>query len=281
MKKILILTDFSDPAWNALFTALKLHEGRNCQFYILHTYEPSFAGVLGTTAKKRVGVLYDSLEAHTDGELDKIEDYLELHHHDPHHHFQTVSLAEDLVEGIQKTVREDEIDLIVMGTKGATGAREVFMGSNTVRVIKKVRNCPILVVPSVNDFKMLKAVIFPTDFTQHYDPYELSPLLDLVNAWEARIIVFQVAQEFKLSPEQEANKRLLEKRLQSTKVEWKRGSLKSTVEAAIMEFIEACDADMIALIHYQHTFMERLTHEPVIKKVGFHTPVPMLVLPDL
>ncbi len=281
MKKILILTDFSDPAWNALFTALKLHEGRDCQFYILHTYEPSFAGVLGNTAKKRVGVLYDSLGAHTDGELDKIEDYLGIHHHDPHHHFKTISLAEDLVDGIQKTIREEEIDLIVMGTKGATGAREVFMGSNAVSVIKKVRNCPILVVPSINDFKMLQAVIFPTDFTQHYDPYELSPLLDLVNAWQAKIIVFQVAQEFKLSPEQEGNKKLLEKRLESAEVQWKRGNLNSTVEAAIMEFIDSCHADMIALIHYQHTFMERLTHEPVIKKIGFHTPVPMLVLPDL
>ncbi|MCE2613001.1 universal stress protein [Flavobacteriaceae bacterium D16] len=281
MKKILILTDFSDPAWNALFTALKLHEGRQCQFFLLHTYEPGFAGVLSSKAKRRVGVLYDSLQAHTHDELDKIEDYLDVHHHEPQHHFRTLSMAEDLLEGIHKTVREEEIDLIVMGTKGATGAREVFMGSNTVKVIRKVRNCPILVVPAEHDFKTLQAVIFPTDFTQHYDPYELSPLLDLVKAWQAKIIVFQVAQEFKLSPEQINNKKLLEKRLESTEVEWKRGSLKSTVEAAIMEYIDTCDADMIALIHYQHTFMERLTHEPVIKKIGFHTPVPMLVLPDL
>ncbi|MBT8321310.1 MAG: universal stress protein, partial [Eudoraea sp.] len=275
MKKILILTDFSDPAWNALFTALKLHEGRECQFLLLHTYEPSFAGVLSSKAKSRVGVLYDSLEAHTHGELQIIEDYLGVHHHEPHHHIRTLSIAEDLVEGIQKTVREEEIDLIVMGTKGATGAREVFMGSNTVKVIRKVRNCPILVVPSERDFKTLQAVVFPTDFTKRYDPYELSPLLDLVHAWQAKIIVFQVAEEFKLSFEQSKNKKLLEKRLHSALVEWKRGRLKSTVEEAIMEFIEACDADMIALIHYQHTFMESLTHEPVIKKIGFHTPVPM------
>jgi nucleotide-binding universal stress UspA family protein len=281
MKKILILTDFSDPAWNALFTALKLHEGRDCRFCILHTYEPSFAGMLGSKARKRVGVLYDSLEAHTDAQLNKMEDYLDMHHHDPRHHFKILSLAEDLVDGIQKTVKEEEIDLIVMGTKGASGAREVFMGSNTVKVIKKVRNCPILVVPAVCDFKKLRAVVFPTDFAQYFDPYELLPLLDLVNAWQAGIIVFQAAQEFKLNPEQAANKKLLKKRLEGVDVTWEKGSLKSTVEAAIMEFVESCDTDMIALIHYQHTFLERLTHEPVVKKIGFHTPVPMLVLPDL
>lgn len=281
MKKILVLTDFSEPAWNALFTALKLHEGRACQFFILHTYEPSFAGVLGDTAKRRVGVLYDSLGAHTRGELQKIDDYLGEHHHEPGHSFKHVSMANDLVEGIQKLVREEEIDLIVMGTKGATGAREVFMGSNTVKVIRKVRNCPILVVPAERDFKTLKAVIFPTDFTHRYDPFELTPLLDLVEAWQAKIIVFHVAQEFKLSAEQKAHKELLEKRLQGARVEWKKGALKSTIEAAIMEFVTLVDPDMIALIHYQHTFMESLTHEPVIKKIGFHTPVPMLVLPDL
>ncbi|MBT8179233.1 MAG: universal stress protein [Eudoraea sp.] len=281
MKKILVLTDFSDPAWNALFTALKLHEGRRCHFYLLHTYEPSFAGVLGQKAKKRVGVLYDSLAEYTEQELHKIEDYLGEHHHESGHSFETVSRAEDLVDGIQKMIREQDIDLIVMGTKGATGAKEVFMGSNAVNVIRKVRNCPILVVPSEHDFKLLHAVVFPTDFTHHYDPHELKPLIDLAKAWEAKIIVYQVGQEFDLSSEQIANKALLEKRLEGAVIDFRKGVMQSTIEAAIMDFTEASDADMIALIHYQHTFMERLTHEPVIKNIGFHSKLPLLVLPDL
>ncbi|MBT8209744.1 MAG: universal stress protein [Eudoraea sp.] len=281
MKKILVLTDFSDPAWNALFTALKLHEGRRCHFYLLHTYEPSFAGVLGQKAKKRVGVLYDSLAEYTERELHKIEDYLGEHHREPGHSFETVSRAEDLVDGIQKMIREQDIDLIVMGTKGATGAKEVFMGSNAVKVIRKVRNSPILVVPTEHDFKLLHAVVFPTDFTHHYDPYELKPLIDLAKAWEAKIIVYQVGQEFDLSSEQIANKALLEKRLEGAVIDFRKGVMQSTIEAAIMDFTEASDADMIALIHYQHTFMERLTHEPVIKNIGFHSKLPLLVLPDL
>ncbi|MBT8205753.1 MAG: universal stress protein [Eudoraea sp.] len=281
MKKILVLTDFSDPAWNALFTALKLHEGRRCHFYLLHTYEPSFAGVLGQKTKKRVGVLYDSLAEYTERELHKIEDYLGEHHREPGHSFETVSRAEDLVDGIQKMIREQDIDLIVMGTKGATGAKEVFMGSNAVKVIRKVRNSPILVVPTEHDFKLLHAVVFPTDFTHHYDPYELKPLIDLAKAWEAKIIVYQVGQEFDLSSEQIANKALLEKRLEGAVIDFRKGVMQSTIEAAIMDFTEASDADMIALIHYQHTFMERLTHEPVIKNIGFHSKLPLLVLPDL
>lgn len=281
MKKILILTDFSEPAWNALFTALKLHEDRECHFFILHTYEPAFAGVLGQKGKKRVGVLYESLSTHTKQELKKIRGYLTKHHHQSGHHIETLSRADDLVAGIQKIIREKEIDLVVMGTKGATGAKEVFMGSNTVKVVQEVRNCPILVVPEEHDFKMLHTVIFPTDFTHHFDPGELKPLQDLATAWKARVVVYQVAQEFRLSEEQMANKAVLEKRLAGLALEFSEGVMQSTVEAAIMDFTQALDADMIALIHYRHSFFERLTHEPVIKKIGFHTHVPLLVLPDL
>ncbi len=281
MKKILVLTDFSQPAWNALFTALKLHEGRDCHIFILHTYEPGFAGVLGQKGKKRVGVLYESLAAHTKQELKKIAAYLKKHHHQAKHHIKTLSRAEDLIKGVQRVIREKEIDLIVMGTKGATGAREVFMGSNAVKVIKEVRNCPVLVVPEEHDFKMLHTIVFPTDFTHHYNPGELRPLHDLAKAWKARVVVYQVAQEFRLSEEQTANKALLEKRLSGLALEFSKGVMQSTVEAAIMDVAETLDADMIALIHYRHTFFERLTHEPVIKKIGFHTQVPLLVLPDL
>ena len=40
MKQILLLTDFSDNSWNALFTALKLYEDVEAKFYLMHSFEP-------------------------------------------------------------------------------------------------------------------------------------------------------------------------------------------------------------------------------------------------
>ncbi len=281
MKNILLLTDFSDNAWNAIFTALKLHERIPCHFSLLNTYEPSFAPVLGERGKERLGVLYDSLSDNSHNELKKIMGYLEINHTNPQHSFEMISMAEDITKGTNKVLSQKEIDLVVMGSKGASGAKEVFMGSNAVKVIKKIRNRPILVVPDEHDFKTLTKIVFPTDFSRTFDKYELQPLREIAEAWNAMVFVLQVAQEFQHDKNQEINRELLKKRLHGIPVEFCEAALESTVEAAIMKFSVASDAEMIALIHYEHTFMEKLTHEPVIKKMGFHTPVPLLVLPDL
>lgn len=281
MKNILLLTDFSDNAWNAMFTALKLHESIPCRFFLLNTYEPAFAPVLGEKSKERLGVLYDSLSENSNIELKKIMDYLELNHENPDHCFEMISMAEDIVKGTKKVLSQKEIDLVVMGSKGASGAKEVFMGSNAVKVIKKIRNRPILVVPDEHDFKRLTKIVFPTDFSRTFNKYELKPLREIAEVWNARVLVLQVAQEFRYDKDQEINRELLKKHLHGIPVEFCEASLESTVEDAIMKFSASFDAEMIALIHYEHTFMEKLTHEPVIKKMGFHTPVPLLVLPDL
>ncbi len=47
MKTILLPTDYSKNAWNALFTALKLFQNEDCRFLLLNTYEPNLVNVLG------------------------------------------------------------------------------------------------------------------------------------------------------------------------------------------------------------------------------------------
>ncbi len=55
----------------------------------------------------------------------------------------------------------------------------------------------------------------------------------------------------------------------------------NNLAAEICGYVEKNDVDMIALIHYEHTFMEKLTREPVVRKIGFHTKRPILVLPEI
>ena len=281
MKNILLPTDFSDNAWNAIFTALKMYAEIECNFFLLNTYEPKFANVLGTKSKERLGVIYDSLSKNSELQLDNILEYLKKNHDNPNHTFERISISNGIEHAINQLVIEKEIDLIIMGTKGATAAREIFMGSNTVKVIKKVRSCPIIAVPHEFDFKVLKLVVFPTDFTRSYSKTELNPLVDLVTLWKAEILILQVAQEFNLSDLQEANRKMLSKRLGTISHSFHKVEMWNSVAEATNDFAIENRVDLIALIHYPHTFIEKLTREPVIRKMGFHTKVPLLVLPDL
>ena len=54
----------------------------------------------------------------------------------------------------------------------------------------------------------------------------------------------------------------------------------SSKEIEIKEFISELEIDLLAMVKNRHTLLEKITREPVIKKLGFHPLVPFLVMPS-
>ena len=281
MKEILLPTDFSDYALNAILTAIKLQKKTPCNFILLHVYEPDTRNKSSRQSSIRSGMIYDALHKEA---LNKLEETLYMIakvSYFKQHKFTAKTKRGDLGTAISELIPKHDLDLIVMGTKGVTGAKQIFLGSNAVRVIKKVRNCPILVVPRKFNFQSLRKIVFPTEYAHFFSKRQLIPLVVLAEKWRSQLLIFHVAQKFKLSEQQTANKKILkERRLVSIKHSFYKVAIQSTVAEAITEFADEQFADMICLIHYSHTFMEKLTQEPVVKRVGFHTEVPLLILPE-
>ena len=48
----------------------------------------------------------------------------------------------------------------------------------------------------------------------------------------------------------------------------------------INDFIEELGVDVLAMVNYRHSFIEKILREPVIKKIGFKTKIPFLVIPE-
>lgn len=280
MKQILLPTDFSENAWNALFTAIKLYADFECTFYLLHTYEPKSQNISGFKSSVRAGEIYQSLSDQSEKELEEIITYLGTNYNNLRHTFKTISANGNLVAKIKELIPKYDIDIVIMGTKGATGAKEVFMGSNTVRVLKAIKNCSLIAVPKAFDLKSLKTIVFPTEYTHFFPKGVLQTLLELIDVWESEVKIFHVAQEFKLTDLQRSNKGILKKRLERYPYSFYKVTIKSTVSKAIRDFSQEQAADLIVLTNYSHTFLERLTQEHVVKKVGFKTRAPLMVLPD-
>ena len=280
MKQILVLTDFSNNAWNALFTALKLFENSEARFFILNCFEPSFGNVLGDKSKERLAVIYDSLSRNSEEKLREISSYLQKNHENPQHHFETVSMGEDIITAIRGFLEIKEIDLIVLGARGETAAKEIFMGSNTVKVVKKVRQKPILAVPEDQDFKHLNKILFPTAFGHRITPGETAILNEMMKRWNSELIFFQVTQEAELSEDQWRNKEALEELFKAFNYSFRSAEMEVSISEAIGSMVDAIRADMIAMIFYKHTTLERLTREPVVKKMAFRSKLPLLILPE-
>ena len=280
MKKILLPTDFSDNAWNAIFTAVKLYAQQKCHFYLLHAYEPNALNMLGRKGQQRLGTIYDSLSQFSVRELKKTLEYLHKNHDNANHTFETVSTSETLEEAVQESIKAKDIDLVVMGTQGTTGAKEIFMGSNTVKVLKKIRKCPVLVVPNDYNFQTLKTLVFPTDFTRTYEKFELLPLTELATIWMASIQILHVAVEFLLNENQKANRNILKKRLSKLNYSFKNVAFEGNVAESVEKYMSKNEADLMVMIRHHHSFWEKVIGEPIVKKIAFHSKIPVLMLPE-
>ena len=99
--------------------------------------------------------------------------------------------------------------------------------------------------------------------------------------WKAALMIFHVAQDYELNDDQVQHKKQLEKRLDTLDYSFHTVEIWNSIAEATSDFAAKMDADLIALMYYSHSFLEKLSREPVIRKIGFHSKVPILVLPDI
>ncbi len=280
MKKILITTDFSDNAWNAIFTALKIYTDVECHFYLLHAFEPSPVNMMGSKTQQRLGVIYDSLSKYSVKELEEMLSYLKINHKNAKHQFTTLSKPGNLEDAVESVLNENDIDMLIMGTQGATGAKEVFLGSNTVKVLNLIKSIPILVVPTGFNFQSLKSILFATDFSASYTKNLFDLIIELSKLWSANIEIVHVAIEFNLNDYQEAHKEVLKERLAGFDIKFKNIPFEINISKSIDLYAEEKNSSFLTILRHQHTFWENVIGEPVVKKIAFHSKIPVLFLPQ-
>lgn len=214
MKNILIPTDFSENAWNAARYAIELFKNEKCIFYFLNVYTPAIASSRFMAANFDGAAIEDGAHQYSERGLKALVRDIKKINTNPQHHFKTISSFSFLVDEIKETVENHHIDLIVTGTKGASGMEEVFMGSNTVRIIKSIKNCPVLAIPQHLEFVTPSEIAFATDFNRFYAQSELQPLIDMAKAFDAAIRIVHVQYEIKALTElQQFNLSMLRKYL--------------------------------------------------------------------
>ncbi|MGB5273442.1 MAG: universal stress protein [Flavobacteriaceae bacterium] len=282
MKNILIPTDFSENSWNATKYALELYKKEECTFHLLNTYTPAIANSRFMASKLYADVNDDGAHSYSETGLKHLLSRITKSYGRANYLFKTISSFNLLIDEIKAVVEAEGIDLIVAGTKGASGLADVFMGSNTVRMIKSIKNCPVLAVPNHFKFKKPSEIAFATDFNRFYTTSELQPLIDLATAFDAVVRIVHVQYEIKaLSELQQFNLNMLRKYLMGVEHYVHTVSELNSVSKTLEIFAEELEIHLLAMLNYQHSYMEQLTREPIVKRLVFHTEIPLLVIPEL
>jgi nucleotide-binding universal stress UspA family protein len=278
MKRILLPTDFSDNAFNALCYAVQLFEKEKCEFILLHTYTPVTYNV-GTAADSySTFELLEILKVTVVQNLDKTEERLKEKFKNPNHAFQKISSFNLLINEMQDLIKEKNIDLIVMGTTGATGAKEIFLGTNTMYAIKKVK-CAVIAVPANFNYEEPKEILFPTDFKFSYKNKYLSFIRDLSKIHNSKLHIFNVVHGENTDSKYEMTMDFLDKYFENSYHRFHIAENKD-IHEAIVEFELKHKINLLIMIHTKHSFFENILFEPVINKIVFHTQVPFLVIPS-
>lgn len=195
MKRILVPTDFSDQAENALKIAAQLAKRYGSEIYLLHMLELPLQLIDPTRSSG--GNLPESMFfmklAHQRFDEVMAQPYLEgvqVH--------ETVEFHEAF-EGIMEISQEHKCDLIIMGSNGVAGLKEVFIGSNTEKVVRHSK-IPVLVIKNEHENFQVNEFVFATDFTEKMmKPFrEAIHFAEKMNA-KIHLVYINTANKFKTS----------------------------------------------------------------------------------
>lgn len=151
IQRILVPTDLSHTSLNALSTAVALARKHFASLYLLNISEPDFTSPEGDADA--------GIEALTNAS-DVLAALAGTIQYGNGMRPQLLRMKGNVTETIVKSSLEHHIDLIVMGTHGASGYRDGFIGSNTYEVIK-YSSCPVLSVPATGKFDSFQKVLYP------------------------------------------------------------------------------------------------------------------------
>ncbi|CAH8282969.1 nucleotide-binding universal stress UspA family protein [Mariniflexile fucanivorans] len=164
MKKILVPTDFSTQAENALKVAAQLAKKHHCELYLLHILEVPVHTVdaLSTYNDLPEAMFFMKLAQKRFEEL-KAKDYLKGLVVHEHVEFQ------EIFKGVFHVCKNNHVDLIVMGSNGANGLKEILIGSNTEKVVR-TSEIPVLVIKKEHTVFKTKRFVFASDFKEESKP---------------------------------------------------------------------------------------------------------------
>lgn len=280
MKNILLPTDFSDNSWNAIKYALQLYKNEECTFHLFNAFTPIIYHVEYVLINPAQYGLGDAISDASNESLSKLHKKI-LKHFDnnPNHTFETIARFDTLISGIKELIDERHIDLVIMGTKGATGAAEILFGSNTVQVFKEIK-CPVMAIPSDFDYEAPKELLFPTDLEVDYNKTQLHILNEIAVLHHSRVNVMHVSTGYDLTEVQQNNKKQLEGMFKSSAFLY-HDVRSSDIPDAVSVFQVEHKINLLVMINNKHSFFENLFFKNTINQIGFHLKIPFLVIPSI
>jgi nucleotide-binding universal stress UspA family protein len=276
MKSILLPTDFSKNSVNAINYAMALFKDVSCEFYLLNVQKASSFISDDMMVMASSATIYQTIIDVSKKSIANLITKLETKYKNDKHTFHSVVDYDNFIDSINQVTLNKKIDLIVMGTKGATGLEKVIFGSNTVHVMQRCI-APVLAIPDGCLFTDLDRVAFTTNYLTLHNIEELRPLKELVALYDSKLNVLHFDDIKGVSNQRKENKKFLKTYFSDVTYE-NIDSFSTDLYKTLEEYVHANNIKLIAMMRKKHSFLERLFNTHPEETLAFNIDIPFLVM---
>lgn len=275
MKLILVPTDFSENANTAIEYACELAKSLGGKVIVTNIYTPAVTkyNVISPLIQDEI----NHARIHAETKLKAITDTIAQQY--PGLANQYEFQVGGIVESIESMVSTKNVDMVVMGTRGASGLDRIFFGSNTTSVIEKVKS-PVLAVPHDCEFQIPKRIIYATDFN-NAEIKNLGKVISIGKSFNAEIMLTHITTNKEAEFSEVLLKNNFSKRVSQA---YDYPSItyfvkyEENIPRALETIVTEVGADWISLMTHDRTFIEKLYNPSLTKKMAYHSKIPLLAI---
>ena len=267
MKKILMPTDFSPIADHALQFAIEIAAVCQSEIFLFHVYhinkidyDPNFA--------KDKQPFANQVERSMNQTKRKFRQVMEEKGLTVHTKVEEATIF----SLFNRIAPELGIDLIVMGSQGASGLSRIVFGSVAATAME-IAEAPVLVVPYKAKFQQISHIVLAVD-RKEISPEALLPLQELALAFGADVTLLNVS----TATDQHIFQKI-DVTLEGVHTNYKEVPLSKSINDTINEYCEKEGCDLLCMIRREKGFFESLFQKSITKTQVYNSPTPLLVLP--
>lgn len=260
MRKILVPCDFSEPAVNAYRQALDVAAQSRGEIHLLHIIDQArTTDETGSEEKQRS-------KAETQ--------FKNLIQGSKQEHLKTkfeIKLG-SIADVIQDYIKANDIDLVIMGSTGASGLKEIFIGSNAEKVVRQ-SEVPVLIVKNYYG-QPINRIVFPNTLEHQEDL--VMKVKDLQHFFNAKLCLVYINTQFGLGNEAATHQHLQEYANRYMLTDYSINVFSNeSIEKGIIEFTKMVSGDMIALGTHGHKGIVHLVKGSIAEDIVNHVGCPI------
>lgn len=271
MKKILIPTDFSDGALNALVHGLHLAKNLGASIHIVHAYS------MPPTGSNVMVDITDILKKNAEEELATLKKRVEGMELAQGIEITYKASYGSVVDVVNRLSQEEGVSLVIMGTQGASGITEKWLGSNTSAAARNV-HCPLLAIPAELPYRDISRILFSTDMKVMKSKKPLTFVSDLANMTGATVKFLHIRDEDEDNEEGEEAYRKQVQEIFGDVTPVFTFMYNHEVEDGIREAIERESPSILVVVRHDYGFFQSLVHSSVSRSIVNNASLPILVL---